>query len=153
MTPRRLYSTIATAEMITWALLILGIILKYSSVTPLGVRIAGPIHGFTFLTYGAITILLWINNRWSLPRFVAGLISTVIPFATLPFERNTEKAGLLDGPWRFANSSEQPHGFLEHCLALVVRRPLLAAIIILVAVSIVFAILLSLGSPLEALKK
>lgn len=153
MTPRRLYSIIATAEMITWALLLLGITLKYSSVTPLGVRIAGPIHGFTFLTYGAITVLLWINNKWSAARLIVGLLSAVVPFATLPFERNAEKAGLLNGPWRYRDTAEQPSGLLDTCLAFVVRRPILAAVLILVLLAVIFFILLSLGSPLEAVKK
>lgn len=150
MTPRRLYSAIATAEMITWALLIAGIVLKYTGITPLGVKIAGPIHGFTFLTYGAITILIWINNRWSVGRGMVGLLSTIIPFATVPFERNTEEAGLIDGDWRFRDPAEHPAGVFEHILALVVRRPALAALIIFVLLVVVFTVLLILGPPYQA---
>lgn len=133
--------------MITWALLIIGMILKYAGVTPLGVKVAGPIHGFTFLTYGAITILIWINNRWPAVRGLMGLVSAVVPFATVPFERATERAGLLDSQWRLSDHDERPQGFFEHILALIVRRPLLAATLILIVIVIVFAILLSLGSP------
>ncbi|AKK03283.1 DUF3817 domain-containing protein [Corynebacterium epidermidicanis] len=152
MTPRKLYSSLAFAEMVTWALLLLGIALKYSGVTPVGVRIAGPIHGFTFLGFGATTLLIWMNNRWPAVRGVLGLLSTIVPFATVPFEKNTEKAGLLDGRWRFQDPAEQPNGLLDQLLAFIVRKPLLAAVIILVAVVIVFTVLLSLGSPLEALR-
>lgn len=148
MTPRELYSRIAAAEMVTWALLIGGIILKYSGVTPMGVRIAGPVHGFTFLTYCVITVLLWVNNRWSFGKLIVGLLSSVIPFATVPFERSAEKAGLLDGPWRFASSDEQPRGVLEQGLAFVVRKPQLAAVLILIGVAVVFTILLILGPPI-----
>lgn len=148
MTPRELYSRIAAAEMVTWALLLGGIALKYSGITPLGVKIAGPIHGFTFLTYCVITVLLWVNNRWSFGRLLLGLASSVVPFATVPFERSTEKAGLLSGPWRYAADSEQPQGALDHALAFVVRKPALAAVLILVGVAIVFTILLILGPPI-----
>lgn len=142
-----MYSRIAAAEMVTWALLLAGIALKYSGVTPLGVRIAGPIHGFTFLTYCAITVLLWINNRWSFGRLLVGLLSSVIPFATVPFERSTEKGGLLSGPWRFASAGDQPHGVLEQLLAVVVRRPRAAAAVIFVLLAVIFTILLILGPP------
>lgn len=152
MTPKRLYSALALAEMATWALLLAGIALKYSNVSPLGVRIAGPIHGLVFLSYGAATLLVWLNNRWSAGRGLLGLLSTLIPFATLPFEKNTDKAGLLEGDWRFRDSADQPFTWADRVLAVVVRRPLLASGLIALAVAALFLTLLTLGSPLEAVR-
>ncbi|MDU0477831.1 DUF3817 domain-containing protein [Staphylococcus chromogenes] len=152
MTPRRLYSSLALAEMVTWALLLVGIVLKYSHITAMGVRIAGPIHGLAFLSYGAATLLIWANNRWSFARGVIGLLSTLIPFATLPFEKNTERAGLLAGGWRFRDTSDTPANATDHVLALVVRKPMLAFAAIATVVIVVFFVLLSLGSPLAALR-
>ncbi|MEJ5927140.1 DUF3817 domain-containing protein [Corynebacterium sp. H128] len=152
MSPQKLYASLATAEMLTWALLLGGMALKYSGLTALGVRIAGPIHGFTFLCFGAVTILLWINNRWPARRGITGLLSTLIPFCTVPFEHSVKKAGLIDAPWRFRDTNEKPQGFFEKILAMIVRRPLLAAVLILLLIAILFTILLALGSPLEALR-
>lgn len=152
MSPKKLYATLAKAEMVTWTLLLSAMVLKYTGITDLAVRFAGGIHGFVFLCYGAVTILLWINNRWPASRGILGLLSTLIPFCTVPFERSVEKAGLIDGPWRFRDTTEQPQGFFEHILALIVRRPLIAAVVILALIVVVFLTLLSLGSPLEALK-
>ncbi|MDC7103476.1 DUF3817 domain-containing protein [Corynebacterium falsenii] len=153
MTPRTLYSRIALAEMITWALLIGSMVLKYTNVTDVATRIAGGIHGFTFLCFCVITVMLWVNNKWPAGRGVLGLLSSIIPFATLPFEKSTEAAGLLRGPWRFYGpAAETPKTFPERVLSLIVNRPILAAIIVIVGVTVVFLILLSLGNPVEWFK-
>ena len=156
MTPKKLYSTLAVAETITWALLILGMILKYTGVTPIGVRIGGGIHGFTFLSYCVATVLIWINNQWTIGRGALGLISAVIPFATIPFEKSAEKAGALHGEWRFKEKTEdpaqRPQNLPEHALAFAVRQPIAALIIVIVALAVVFGGLLALGSPLEWFK-
>lgn len=156
MTPKKLYSTLAVAETITWALLIGGMILKYTGVTPVGVRIGGGIHGFVFLSYCVATVLIWINNRWSFGRGILGLLSAIVPFATIPFEKNADKAGVLDGPWRFTAASndpnERPANLPEHALAFAVRKPLPALIIVVIGLALVFTGLLALGSPVEWFK-
>ena len=156
MTPKKLYSTLAVAETITWALLIGGMILKYTGVTPIGVRIGGGIHGFTFLSYCAATVLIWINNQWTFGRGALGLVSAIVPFATIPFEKNAEKIGALDGAWRFSEDSgdpkQRPQNLPEHALAFAVRQPILALIIVVIGLVVVFGGLLALGSPLEWFK-
>lgn len=153
MTPKSLYSTVAVGETITWALLLTGMVLKYSGTTEAFMPIAGGIHGFVFLCFCVSTVVIWVNNQWPAGRGVLGLVSAIVPFATIPFEKSAEKAGLLDAQWRFREGDEsQPGNLPEKILAFVVRQPLLASIIALVAVIIVFLILLSLGSPLEWFK-
>ena len=50
MTPRRLFRALALAEVVTWTLLLLGMVLKYGTeTTDLLVRIGGGLHGFAFL--------------------------------------------------------------------------------------------------------
>lgn len=148
--PAALYATIALSEAITWALLLSGMALKYSGITEAFMPGAGAVHGFVFLTFCVITVLVWINNRWSFGRGIAGLACSIVPFSTIPFERSARKAGLLEGGWRFQEGSgEQPTTLPEKALAMAVRRPILTAVILLAALMIVFAVLLSLGSPLE----
>ena len=148
--PKKLYGILAAAEMVTWALLLIGLALKYLfKVTDVATTIFGSIHGFTFLCYVATTIMVWINQRWSFGRGVVGLASSIIPFATYPFEQNTLKAGLLDQPWRFTDESEQPQDIFEWALAMVIRRPFISAFVILIVLIVVFTLLLMAGPPTQ----
>ena len=59
VSPRGLYRVVATAEMLTWALLITAMIGKYALGAPdWTMRIAGSIHGFVFLSYVVVTVLV-----------------------------------------------------------------------------------------------
>ena len=148
--PKNLYGKLAAAEMVTWALLILGLLLKYVfKVTEMATTIFGGIHGFIFLCYVATTILVWINQRWTVGRGIAGLASSIIPFMTYPFEQNCLNKGLLEGPWRFTDLNEQPNNIFEWALALVIRRPFVAAFTILVILTVVFTLLLMAGPPTQ----
>jgi integral membrane protein len=101
MKPQKLYRIVADIEAVTWALLILGMLFKYAfDVTEVGVKIAGPVHGLAFITFVVVTALVWTNNRWSVGRGLLGLLSAVIPFCTIPFERSAARNGDLDGTWR-----------------------------------------------------
>lgn len=148
--PKKLYGVLAGAEMITWALLLLGLALKYLfKLTDVATTIFGGLHGFTFLCYIVTTILVWINQRWSFGRGVMGLASSIIPFATYPFEQNTLKAGQLEKPWRFTDQDEQPADVFEWILAVVIRRPFLSAMAIFGILIIVFMLLLMAGPPTQ----
>lgn len=149
MSPKDLYQKVAVGETITWALLLIAMALKYSGITEAVMPIAGGIHGFVFLCFCVSTVLIWVNNKWSAGRGIVGLGSAIIPFMTIPFEKNTERAGLLHGEWRFRDGTEQPGTLPEKVLAFYITKPVLAAVITLVGLVVVFSILLSLGSPLE----
>lgn len=99
MTPRRLFRTVAVAEAVTWALLLTGMVFKYTGVTELGVRVFGMVHGVVFIAYCLVTVLLWVDQRWSLGRLVLGLVSAVPPFMTLWFERYAERHALVGDSW------------------------------------------------------
>ena len=102
--PARLYRTLAAAEMVTWALLLAGMAGKYLlGLGDLGVRLGGGIHGFVFLGYTLVTVLVAIDRRWPVRELALGLGSAILPFLTVPFERHAERAGLL------ANRSRPRH--------------------------------------------
>ncbi len=147
VSPRTLFRTFAVAEMFTWAGLITALILRALDTVNI-VPIAGGIHGFVFLCYAASTVFVWINQRWRLPVGMTGLLSAVIPFATLPFELIIDRKGLLAGTWRLAPGGEQPRGVVEKLQAWVLRRPILAAVVLLILVTIVFVTLLWIGPPI-----
>ncbi|WP_420099110.1 DUF3817 domain-containing protein [Corynebacterium sp.] len=145
MTPLKIYRTTAIIEAVTWGLLILGMILKYTGVTDAGVAAAGPVHGLAFLAFVVVTVLVWLNNRWSAGQGILGLFSAVVPFATVPFEKAVARRGGLDGAWRTDASSDAPAG--DKLLAVLVGRPYASAAAITVVVLVVFGALLVVGPP------
>ncbi|QGU07555.1 hypothetical protein COCCU_08110 [Corynebacterium occultum] len=149
MTPKNLHRIAAGLEMVTWTLLILGMILKYSGVTDSLVPIAGPIHGFGFLCFVAITVLLWVNNRWSFGLGALGLVVSIIPWGALPFTLWADKKGHLEGGWRYLNDDAEPKNLADRGLAQMVRHPVRTMLILLVIIVIVFTLLLTLGQPYD----
>ncbi|QNE89665.1 DUF3817 domain-containing protein [Corynebacterium incognita] len=151
MTPRSLHRTAAWLEMGTWTLLLVGMALKYSNTTEAVMPFAGGIHGFGFLSFAAMTILLWVNNRWPAGVGLAGLLVSVIPYAALPFALWADKKGLLEGGWRFrdVDADATPRGPVDTLLAQVTRHPVRSILIILVLITIVFSVLLTLGPPVD----
>ena len=121
-TPSRLYRLLALAEMVTWTLLLLGMLLKYAlQVTEVGVRIGGSLHGFVFLSYVVVTVLVAVDQRWSLGRLAMGLGSALVPYLTVPFERWAHRKGMLGDSWRLREDA--PRSFPEKVVALALRRP------------------------------
>lgn len=146
--PARLYRVLALAEAVTWTLLLIGMALKYVfKVTELGVRIGGGIHGFVFLSYVAVTVLIAVDRRWSIRDLLLGLGSSILPYATIPFEKSAERRGLLADDWRL--TSEDGHGFVERIAATAIHRPIPAALVTLVVLALVFAGLLAAGPPTQ----
>lgn len=149
MTPRILYKRLALAEVVTWTLLILGMIGKYGFDLDWATRIGGGIHGFVFLCYCAATVAVWTDKRWSAGTGFLGLASAIVPYATVPFERGVERRGLLDGQWRLAPGGDEPGSAAERGLAFALRSPVLALLATLVVVAVVFTLLLVAGKPTE----
>ncbi|WP_018295645.1 DUF3817 domain-containing protein [Corynebacterium lubricantis] len=149
LTPKKLHLSVAILEFFTWTFLIVGMVLKYSGVTDAVTPIAGGIHGFGFLCFVVLTILVWVNNSWTAGVGIVGLAVSLIPWAALPFSIWAERSGRLEGGWRFSDPSEQPQSLPEKALAQVVRHPVRSLIIIVVLVAIVFAILLAIGQPYD----
>jgi integral membrane protein len=144
--PVRLYRLVARAEAVTWALLLTGMFLKYvTRTTELGVQVFGMVHGVVFIAYCLTTVLLRVDQRWSLGRLVLGLLAAVPPFATVPFERYAERAGLLGDTWRLR--TEDPRGPLERLAAWLLRRPAQGLLVGLLAVAGLTGVALVAGPP------
>lgn len=147
MTPRLLFRIFAFAELITWAGLITALVLRATGLSDAWVTPAGGVHGFVFLAYCTVTVLVWIDARWRPSWGVLGIASAVVPFATLPVELVVDHRGMLPRAWRLAPGGDRPRGFWEHGLAWVLRRPWLALLLIAVAVTGAFLLLLWMGPP------
>lgn len=147
LSPKKLYGFLAAAEMVTWALLIFAMVMKYGFEQPGFVRIFGMTHGVVFISYGLVTVFVWVNERWSVGRGIAGIATAIIPFATLPFERSVLKRGLLSDSWRLGQGGDTPVGLIETVQATALRRPWIAALAGVVLVAVITTILLIIGPP------
>ena len=147
MTPRELYGRSALAEAVTWTLLILGMVLKYTGTSEAFVPVFGMLHGAVFLAYCVVTCFVWVDQRWPAGLGVLGLASAVVPWATIPFERRARRTGRLAGGWRLAPGGERPVTAPEKLAAWCLRSPLLAAAAGVALVAVLTSGLLYLGPP------
>lgn len=148
MSPKRLFRTLAIAEAITWTLLIAGMILKYGAGVDIAVTIGGGIHGFVFLAYAFTVLLVGVNQRWSVGLIALGVVTAVVPYATIPFEIVMARRGRLDGDWRREASAHASDGNLvNRMLRWFLARPVLLTVVAAVGVAAVFAALLVIGPP------
>ena len=145
MTPSKLYRTVAVAEAVTWALLLTGMFLKYvTETTELGVQVFGMVHGVVFIAYCLVTVIVAVDQRWSLGRLVLGLVAAVPPFATLLFESYADRRGLLGDSWRSrADSPTAP----QRAVCWLLRHHRLAAGLLVVAVAALTGAALVVGPP------
>ncbi|GAB3624907.1 DUF3817 domain-containing protein [Mariniluteicoccus endophyticus] len=144
--PRRLYRIAALAEMVTWTLLIVAMVLKYSGTTEALIRPAGLAHGAAFLAYLLTNVFVAMNQRWGWPTVAAGFASTFVPYATYPYDRWLERHHRLDGDWRRPEATEDS-GFLEKVRVAALRHPWLAIAASVVVLGAIMSFLLWLGPP------
>ncbi len=146
MSPVRLHRLLARSEAVTWALLLLGMFLKYvTETTELAVRVFGMAHGVVFIAYCLVTGMVWIDQKWSFGRFAAGIACAIPPFATLPFEASLAKHSLLSDAWRLR--AQEPVSPLEKLVAFLVRKPWQGAAVGVVAVVGLTGVALLVGPP------
>lgn len=92
------FRLVAVAEACSWALLLLGMLGKYGFGQPLGVTLAGWLHGLVFTAYVVTCLVVFSPLRWRFPVLVAALIASVPPLASVLFERWARKRGLTEQP-------------------------------------------------------
>ena len=147
-TPRSLFRAVAIAEAVTWTLLIAALITRAATGFAPAVTIAGGIHGFVFLSYGATAILLAVNQRWKPGVAVLAIASAIVPYATVPMELWLDRTRRLDGPWR-RESTDDPRdaGWIDRTMRWFLRNPVILVLLVVVAVAALFTVLLILGPP------
>jgi integral membrane protein len=151
MSPRTLYRRIAAAEVVTWSLLLVGMFLKYvTRTTDLAVTVFGLVHGVVFIAFCLVTLLLWVNQRWTLREAVLGLLSALPPFLTVWWERRLERRGRLEGDWRLGRGGDAPVNPAERLVAALLARPAVAVTVGLIAVVGLTGIALVLGPPVSS---
>ncbi len=145
--PRRLFFAVATAEAVTWTLLLIGMFLKYvTETTELGVRIGGMLHGVVFIVYVLVGLVVWVDRRWTAGTGLLVLATAVPPLATLWTERWLDRRGQLAEEWRLHTEREAP-SLPERVVGGALRRPGLAAVGLVCAVAALTAVALVAGPP------
>lgn len=146
--PLTLFRTLSVAEAITWTLLISALIIRAVTDWALGVTIAGSIHGFVFLSYGATAILVAMNQRWGVRPTVIAIASAIIPYATIPTEIWLHRTHRLEGEWRL-EQTDDPRDAVWHdrWMRWFLHHPWVLGVLILVAIVVLFTVLLTIGPP------
>jgi integral membrane protein len=148
MTPQQLFRAAAIAEAITWTLLISALIIRATTDWAFGVSIAGGIHGFVFLAYGATAILMAINQRWHPGVATLAIVSAIVPYATIPTEVWLARSRRLAGAWRKeATDDPRDRAWIDRLARWFIRHPLLLVLLIAAAVVVLFVVLLTVGPP------
>jgi integral membrane protein len=92
----QLFVVVAIAEAVSWAALLTGMFFKYVVVgNEIGVKIAGPIHGFLFMAYLVVAVVQARLAGWRWWVTLIALVCAIPPFATLVFERWARSKGML----------------------------------------------------------
>lgn len=147
-TPARLYRVLAIAEAITWTLLISALIARAVGVDPIVVTIAGGIHGFVFLSYGAMAVLVAFNQRWGVGVAVLAIASAIVPYATIPAEIWLHRTGRLEGAWRLEETDDpRDRTWYDRTMRWFLLRPWVLGALIAVAIVALYTVLLILGPP------
>ncbi|MGA8258043.1 MAG: DUF3817 domain-containing protein [Nocardioides sp.] len=145
MSPQALFRRVAIAEAVTWALLLVGMFLKYvTDTTELGVRIFGMVHGVVFIAYCLAVVVVSIDQRWSITRSVLGLAAALPPFATILFDLVMERRAAF-ADWRLTASG--PERTIDRPVAWLLRNPARGAVAAGAAVVVLTGVALLVGPP------
>ena len=151
MTPKKLFIFFASAEAVTWTLLLGALLTRvFVEVPSAVVTVVGGTHGAVFLGYGVTAALVGVNQRWKLGRIVGGIALAIVPYATVPFERAAIRHGLVEGGWRtHATSDPRDAHWFDRLFRWFIARPVVLVLTMLAVVAAIFTILVSLGPPTE----
>jgi integral membrane protein len=151
MSPKSLYRFFAIGEAITWGLLLSALLIRFLEETlSSAVTIAGTIHGAMFLSYCTVSVLVGVNQRWSLGRISSAVSLAIVPFATIPFDRALTRSKSLEGDWRtLPTENPSDKTAFDRLFRWFIARPLLLIAALLAAVASLFGFLLVLGSPTQ----
>ncbi len=92
----RVFAVAAFAEGLTWAGLLVGMLLKYGTqTTDLAVWVFGRLHGAVFLFYVMVALVSAVRLRWPWWAWILALLAAVPPLVTVPLEMWFRRIGLL----------------------------------------------------------
>ncbi len=146
--PKNLFRVLAIAEVVSWTLLIIGLILRWAAGLDIATTIGGSIHGFVFISYGATAVLLTFHQRWPAGIGALAIASAVIPYATVPVERWLARTGRLEGGWMREVPKAPERRWYDGIMVWFLRRPWVFGALIVAAIAAVYVIALMIGPPI-----
>jgi integral membrane protein len=151
VTPRSFYRVLSIAEAVTWTLLIAGMLLKYvANAGTLPVLIGGSIHGLVFISYAATAVIVGLNQRWKAGQIVFAVVTAIVPYATIPFDRWLERRGILEGEWRREKTDDPRDSvWVDRLMRWFLNHPILLGVFLVAVIAVVFSVLVTLGPPTE----
>lgn len=145
--PLTVFRRIAIAEAVTWALLLLGMVLKYGThTTDMAVKVFGMVHGIVFITYVVTTVTVWVDQRWSARRGIGALLASIPPFATYAVELLAVRRTWIGSSWRL-RSEQGELSRPERVVRWVLVAPVRGLIAALGVVALLTGIALLVGPP------
>ncbi|MGH3624165.1 MAG: DUF3817 domain-containing protein [Sciscionella sp.] len=72
-------------------LVLVGVPLEYLADNPAVVGIVGPVHGFLYMVYLALTVDLALKAKWSLRGTVLVMLAGTVPFLSFVAERKVTR--------------------------------------------------------------
>ncbi|WP_026918807.1 DUF3817 domain-containing protein [Gordonia shandongensis] len=94
-TPARRFRFIAVVEAITWALLLVGMAVKYGAGVDAATMVPGALHGAAFLIYLAAALHAAVRLSWTPKVTILALVASLPPFFTVWFEQWAKRNGHL----------------------------------------------------------
>lgn len=148
LSPLRLFRTVAVAEAVTWALLLVGMYLKYvTETTDRAVSVFGMLHGVVFIAYGLTALVVAVDQRWSAGRTALALLASIPPFFTVLFDVLAERRGALASSWRLTADRTVPAPGLDRPVRWLLGHPGQGALVGVAAVTLLTVVALLVGPP------
>lgn len=91
---------VAVAETLSWLLLIMATVVKYTAGNEVGVQILGPTHGTLFMIYVVLALITWRALGWSLLTLGVVLVESFVPGGGFLVARRTDLARHTDSQRR-----------------------------------------------------
>ncbi len=151
ITPKKLYSVMAMAEMVTWTGLIIAMVARYGfSYEGKLFFVAGLSHGIIFLAYCVTAVMIGVNLKWGLGTISLAVLSAIPPWTTVPFDRWLHRHHKLDAPWALETpAGDTSLGLVDRFVRFWLRHPLWFFVVMVVGMAVVITGLLSIGPPTE----
>lgn len=84
----KLFKYIALLEGISLLLLLFfAMPMKYIYELPIYVKVIGMAHGLLFIAYIALAVMIKIEDKWTIKKFMIVCIASIIPFGTFYVEK------------------------------------------------------------------
>lgn len=95
---RLLFRSFAIVEAFTWVAMLTAMLFKYViNGYAFGVTVAGWAHGTVWIGFVLSCLLAAVYFRWPVWVAAVGVVTSMLPFLTVPFEFWMERSGRLRG--------------------------------------------------------